>query len=147
MVMGMGNEAARLAERVVYWEMLLCEGRRRRDSVVMAWKSWVEGGGKEESGGVGGVVGGEGQGWAKGALAASLLRRLGDIDLRFFLRMCWEWVAWSSVERSSSKGGERGLISDGQPKTRPHVYTQSFLSSSTATKIEEAGGSIPSFSS
>ena len=37
---------------------------------------------------VGGVVGGEeaevGQRVAKGALAASLLRRLGDFDLRFF---------------------------------------------------------------
>ena len=51
---------------------------------MMAWKSWGKGGGGGEEWRWWGEGEG-GRGWAKGALAASLLRRLGDFDLRFFL--------------------------------------------------------------
>ena len=133
-------------ERVVYWEMSLSMGRGRMDSAVLAWKAWGKGGGWRR---VAVVLGRRGRPrWErKGGGCPSLAAASVTLTCDFFPRMCWKWAGWSSVGRSSSKGGDRTVKSHRQPKTRPHVYTHTFHSSSTATKIEEAGGSIPSFSS
>ena len=130
--------------RVVYWGLLLSVAREGRDSVVLAWKSWGNEGREEESGV---VVGGRGRGQGGRGRVAAGSPSSATLSCDFFPHMCWEWIGLCRVRLASSKGGERGLISDGPPKTRPHVYTHTFHSSSTATKIEEAGGSIPSFSS
>ena len=106
---------------------------------------------EEESAG-GGWCGGRGRprlgkGWQRVPCQPLSCAASGTLTGDFFPQMCWEWVGLCRVRLARSKGGERGLISDGPPKTHPHVYTHTFNSFPTATKIEEAGGSIPSFSS
>ena len=96
---------------------------------MMARKSWEEGGGRKRvvwwCGGRGKAK--VGQRVAKGALAASLLRRLGDFDLRFFpadvlemgrLVKCWtvELKGWRQ---------DREIPSPTQnPSTRLYPYFQ-----------------------
>ncbi len=101
----------------------------------------------EESGVVGGGPGGKAKAGQRAAPGPCPDPASATLSCDFFSRMCWEWVGLCSVRLASSKGGEGTVKSDRPAKTFAHVYTQSFILPSTATKIEEAGGSIPSFSS
>ena len=79
---GRGGEVGR---GVVYCGLLLSVGRGRRDSVVMAWRTWEAGGGRRRVPVVWCWGEGGGQGWAKGGCWPLSWRRPGDFDLRFFL--------------------------------------------------------------
>ena len=87
-----------------------------------------------------------GRGGAWGGGCPSLVAAPATLTCAIFRLMRWQWVGWWCVEVSSSKGGRKTVKAPHPRKPRPHVYTQSFQSSSTTAKIEEAGGSIPSFS-
>ena len=83
----------------------------------------------------------------EGRLMPLARRRLGDFDLRFFLADVLEMGWFVSCAVGELKGWRQDREIPSPTQTRPQVYTQSFILLSTATKIEEAGGSIPSFSS
>ena len=91
-VMGDGEGRGEGGEGVVYWGLLLCGGRGRGSSVVMARKSWGKEGGRRR------VVwwwgGGRWPRLGKGWRLPLARHRLGDFDLRFFLADVLEmgWV-------------------------------------------------------
>ncbi len=129
--MGDGNEGARLAERVVYWGLLLSVGRGRGSSVVMARKSWGKGGGRRR---VVGVARGEGEaevgeeGWR---LPLSW-PRLGDFDLRFFLADVLEmdWVVSCAV-RELKGWRERPDFRSPAKNLCPRLYPKFHLTSNS----------------